>query len=87
MPGFPLRPLFASLHRMLLASVIMAETVWAVARRVGGNSGMAAVERIAAGGIVGAFVYLGMLILLRAPELDDLRRRFGSGQEDVPASG
>ncbi|CAB4364950.1 unannotated protein [freshwater metagenome] len=86
-PGFPLRPLFASLHRMLLASVIMAETVWAVARRVGGNSGMAAVERIAAGGIVGAFVYLGMLILLRAPELDDLRRRFGSGQEDVPASG
>ena len=48
-PGFALRPIFASLGRMLLASLLMAEVVWLVGRAVGGNSGVGAVVRVVAG--------------------------------------
>lgn len=75
-PGFELRGIFAALGRMLLASVVMAEVVWVVARNVGGNVGAGAVVRVAAGSLVGAAVYVGMLMVLRAPELDQLKARF-----------
>jgi putative peptidoglycan lipid II flippase len=75
-PGFELRGILLALSRMLLASVVMAEAVWIVARSVGGNVGAAAVVRVVAGTTVGAVVYLGMLLALRAPELDQLRARF-----------
>jgi putative peptidoglycan lipid II flippase len=74
--GFGLRPVLGALYRLVLASVIMAEAVWAVARLVGSNSGGGALLRIAVGGVVGVGVYLGMLIVLGAPELDALRNRF-----------
>jgi putative peptidoglycan lipid II flippase len=74
-PGFELRPLLASVARMLLAAVLMAEAVWLVTQRVGGNVGMDAVVRLSVGTLVGAVVYLGVLIVLRAPELDAVRRR------------
>jgi hypothetical protein len=61
---------------MLLASVVMAEVVWLVARNVGGNVGAGAVLRVAAGSVAGAAVYAGMLLVLRAPELDQLKARF-----------
>ena len=38
-PGFPLRAVFASLWRMLLAGVIAGEVAWLVARQVGGDGG------------------------------------------------
>ena len=60
---------------MLLASVLMAEAVWLVTQQVGGNAGIDAVVRLVAGTIVGAGVYLGVLVLLRAPELDAARGR------------
>lgn len=75
-PGFELRGIFAALGRMLLASVVMAEVVWVVARNVGGNVGAGAMVRVAAGSVVGAAVYVGMLMVLRAPELDQLKARF-----------
>jgi putative peptidoglycan lipid II flippase len=60
---------------MLLAALLMAEAVWLVARQVGGNAGVDAVVRLTVGAVVGAAVYLGVLVLLRAPELDAVRRR------------
>jgi len=75
-PGFPLRSLFAALGRMLLAAVVMAEVVWFVARAVGGNDGTGAIVRVLAGAASGAAIYVGMLVLLGAPELSALRERF-----------
>ncbi len=72
-PGFHLRPLLGSLYRMALASLVMAEAVWAVAQLVGANSGGGAVLRIGVAGVVGVGVYVGVLAVLRAPELDELR--------------
>jgi putative peptidoglycan lipid II flippase len=60
---------------MLLASVLMAEAVWLVTQQVGGNAGVDAVARLVVGTIVGSAVYLGVLVLLGAPELDAVRRR------------
>jgi len=74
-PGFEVRPLLASLARMLLASVLMAEAVWLVTQQVGGNTGFDAAVRIAVGTLVGSAVYGGVLMALRAPELDWVRRR------------
>jgi hypothetical protein len=74
-PGFAVRPLLSSIGRMLLASVLMAEAVWLVTQQVGGNTGTDAIARLAVGAVVGAAVYLGVLVLLQAPELDAVRRR------------
>lgn len=74
-PGFEVRPLLASLARMLLASVLMAEAVWLVSQLVGGNTGFDAVVKIIVGTLVGTAVYGGVLMLLKAPELDAVRRR------------
>lgn len=75
--GFPFGETMGALYRMTLASAIMAEVVWVVARQVGANVGMGAVVRLVAGGLVGALVYVAMLLLLKAPEMDYLRGRFG----------
>ena len=74
--GFEARNLAAGLYRMTLASAVMAEVVWAVAQRVGANAGAGAVVRVGVGTLIGAIVYLGMLWVLDAPELDQLRARF-----------
>jgi putative peptidoglycan lipid II flippase len=73
--GFPLRPLLGGLYRMLLASAVMAEAVWAVSRLVGDNDGIGALTRVAVAGLAGVAVYIGILLLLGAPEIDELRRR------------
>ena len=75
-PGFSLRPIMASLARMLLASVVMAELVWFVARLIDGDDGAAAIVKVIAGTLVGAVTYGGLLLLLGAPELTALRERF-----------
>ena len=75
-PGFGSRPILASLGRMTLASVVMAEVVWGVARAVGANSGAGAVLRVGAGTVAGTVVYVGLLVVLGAPELDQLRAKF-----------
>ena len=75
-PGFAIRPLLSSIARMLLAAALMAEAVWLVTQQVGGNAGLDALTRLAVGAVVGVAVYLGVLMLLRAPELDAVRRRF-----------
>jgi putative peptidoglycan lipid II flippase len=73
-PGFSLDDIYTSLWRMLLAGVIMAESVWLVTHFVGDNSGAGAVARLLAGILVGTVVYVGVLLLLRAPEVDLLRK-------------
>ena len=83
--GFALRPVFAGLYRIMLASAIMAEAVWVVARLVGGNAGIGSLSRVLAGTVVGTVVYVGMLLLLKAPELDELRRRFRPAAQPAAA--
>lgn len=84
-PGFGLKPLYTSLWRMLLASIVMAEVVWIVARVVGGNSGTGAIVRTAAGTVIGAIVYAAVLLALGAPELELLRNRFRPRRGAAPA--
>ena len=74
-PGFDVRQILGSIGRMLIAAALMGEVVWLVARQVGGNSGTDAVLRLVVGAIIGSAVYLGILVALRAPELDAARRR------------
>jgi putative peptidoglycan lipid II flippase len=68
-PGFPLRSVALNIARMGLAALLMAEIVWLVSRHVGGTTGAGALARVTVGGIVGMAAYVGILVLLRAPEL------------------
>jgi peptidoglycan biosynthesis protein MviN/MurJ (putative lipid II flippase) len=76
-PGFSPRSIAVSLAPMLLAALLMAEAVWVVAQRVGGDVGTEAAIRLIVGTVVGVVVYLAVLVALGVPELDFLRRRFG----------
>lgn len=73
--SFPLRPIWNSAWRMLLAAILMAEAVWFVTHRVGDDTGWRAGAQIAVGGAVGLSVYAGVLVALKAPEVNWLRRR------------
>ena len=81
--GFPLRDTLASLFRIGLAAVLGGEVAWFAARHVGGNTGGGAIARLLAGGAAGLAVYIGVLVLQRAPEVATLRavatRRAGHG--------
>jgi len=74
-PGFSLRDLYASLWRMLLAGIIMAEAVWGAARAVGSNSGGGVIIRLAAGTSIGILVYVLILVALESPEIELLSKR------------
>jgi putative peptidoglycan lipid II flippase len=74
-PGFPLRGTFVSLGRMALATLVMAEVMWLVAQRVGGNAGLDALIQLVVAGLAGIAAYVVVLALLGTPELDALRKR------------
>ncbi len=75
--GFPLRPIYASIGRMVLCAVVMAEVVFYVNRWTDSTgAGIGSFVQIVVCAIVGAGVYGGLLLVLRAPELDQLRSRF-----------
>jgi putative peptidoglycan lipid II flippase len=74
-PGFELRPILASIWRMAVAAALMGESVWLMTRHIGGNVGVDALLRLAAGATVGVFVYFGLLTAMGAPELEGLKRR------------
>ena len=84
-PGFPLWEILRSLYRMALAAAIMAEAVWAVTYKIGGNVGIDAAIRLAAGTVVGIVVYLAALTVLRAPELGELRAQMGPSRQTATA--
>lgn len=73
-PGFSPRAIAGSVWRMILAAVLMAEAVWVVTRPVGADTGGAAFARLLVGVVTGVVVYGAVLVALRAPELDRLRR-------------
>ena len=52
-PGFPLRPILASLWRMVVAGAVAGEATWLVASRVGGDAGWPASVRLVVGAVVG----------------------------------
>lgn len=72
-PGFSFRPIATATWRMILASVLMAEAVWVVTRVIDGETGVGAALALGVGTIVGIVVYVGVLLLLGAPELDRIR--------------
>jgi len=74
-PGFEVKPILWSLWRMIVASAVMGEAVWFVARSVGGNTGLDALLRLIVGVLVGVIVYFGLLTAMGAPEVDALKRR------------
>ena len=75
LPDFPLQTVIASLWRIAVAALVMSEVVWAVARSVGANSGSGSIVRVVVSTVVGAATYLAMLMVLRSPELDEVRSR------------
>ncbi|HSL73175.1 MAG TPA: murein biosynthesis integral membrane protein MurJ [Ilumatobacteraceae bacterium] len=74
-PGFSVGAILRSLAPMLLAAVLMAEAVWLATQPIGGNTGVGAILRIGVGTLVGVGVYGAVLVALRVPELDPIRRR------------
>ncbi|MFZ1488484.1 MAG: murein biosynthesis integral membrane protein MurJ [Ilumatobacteraceae bacterium] len=74
-PGFPVQSLYGGFARMLAASAVMGGVVWLATRPIGGDSGAGSWLRVGVGTVVGALVYLGLLVAIRAPELAELRAR------------
>lgn len=83
-PGFSLRPIMASLWRIVVASAVMGEAVWFITRNVGGNVGVDALLRLAVGAVVGVVVFFGLMATMGAPELDALRDRLPGRRVDPP---
>ena len=73
--GFSLRPIARSFVRMLLAALVMAGSVWLVINDVTPDSGWHAVAQLVVGGVVGVVVYGCVLLAVRSPELESIRRR------------
>jgi putative peptidoglycan lipid II flippase len=76
--GFSTVAIVASLWRMALAAVVMAEVMWVVARFVGDDDGLGSLARVTAAGTVGIAAYLLLLTVLGVPELTQLRTRLRS---------
>jgi putative peptidoglycan lipid II flippase len=76
LPGFPVPGVLMSLARMGVAALLMAEAAWVVGRLVGSNTGIGALARVIAASVIGLAVYGGALVVLRAPELAQLRSWF-----------
>lgn len=75
-PGFRQREVYASLWKMLLAGVLMAEAMWFVTHDTGTPSGWNGLAQLVVGGLVGLFVYVAVLWAVDARELEALQRRF-----------
>ena len=73
LPGFPVRGVLAGIGRMILAGCLTAEACWFVNRLVGGDGMLRSVLTISVTGVVGVAIYVGLLYLLAAPELDEVR--------------
>jgi putative peptidoglycan lipid II flippase len=72
--GLDVAGIGASLVRITVAATAMGVVVWLVAGLVGGTATVGeAVVRTAVGVVVGVLAYLGVLLLLRAPELASAR--------------
>ena len=72
---FPLREVFSSLARMLVAGALGGEAAWVVARNVGGNVGIGGAVRFSVASLAGIVAYVIALLALRAPEVNAIRRR------------
>jgi hypothetical protein len=70
---------------MAVAAAIAGEVTWIVAGHLGAVSGAGAWIRVIGGGLVGIGAYIGLLAILRAPELAALRSRL-PGRRPAPAA-
>ncbi len=73
--GFSMRPVVAGGWKLLLAAVLMAETMWLLHHQTDRDVGWMAVAQIVVAGSVGVLVYVAVLIATRAPDLDALWAR------------
>ena len=62
---------------MIVAGALAGEAAYLAGQLVGGEIGTAAFVRVIVGSLAGIVVYVMVLLALRAPELDVVRRRFG----------
>jgi putative peptidoglycan lipid II flippase len=78
-PGYPVREVFASFWRMIVAGALAAEVAYVVAHFMGhgpaADVGMVALWRVIVASIVGLAVYVAVLMALHAPELATIRAR------------
>ena len=73
--GLSLRPIATSAMRMLLAAVVMALAVWLITRGVTPDTGWRAIVQLVVGGVVGVVVYTAVLVAVKSPEIESIRRR------------
>ena len=82
--GLDVAGIGASLVRITVAAAAMGVVVWLVAGLVGGTATVSqAVVRTAVGVVVGVLAYLGVLVLVRAPELASARAVLGRRRAGV----
>jgi len=78
-PGYPVGEVFSSFLRMVVAGVLAGELAYLVADVMASGPdsdvGLVAFWRVVVASAVGIAVYAGVLILLKAPELDVVRSR------------
>jgi putative peptidoglycan lipid II flippase len=75
--GFHVRDVTGGMWKMLLAAVLMAETMWFVTRHATNDTAWQSLRHVAIGGVTGVFVYVAVLLALRAEEMAWLQRRLG----------
>lgn len=68
-PGFDVHGLLVFMGKTVLASIVMAESVWYLNRAIGSNTGPGAFARIVAGLVVGPLIYLALMAALGTPEV------------------
>lgn len=68
-------PTAGAVVRILIACAVMSVAVWAAVTTIGSDEGAGALARTAVGVTIGGVVYLGALLLLRVPDVDEFRRR------------
>jgi len=69
------RGIITSVVRLAGAALIMGAFVWLTSSQVGSNTGWGALLRSAVGIATGVIVYVALLLALRVPEADAVRRR------------
>ncbi|HUF97419.1 MAG TPA: murein biosynthesis integral membrane protein MurJ [Ilumatobacter sp.] len=73
--GFPLRAIWSSVWRALLAGTLMAEAMWFITHNADSNTGWEGAAQVVVGGSAGLVVYAASLVALNAPEVAWIRTK------------
>jgi putative peptidoglycan lipid II flippase len=73
-PGLDVGALARSIGRLAVAAVVTGEVAYLAGRAVGSDHGRGALGRVLVGALAGIGAYVALLLFLRVPELDAVRR-------------